>query len=403
MSIYFEKVISVRVKKVNFGYKLVSGSKNENQVTSHNFDNVPCAFSDDLSGLIKRLRNMFNSFFPEAKCRIALNFENRFVKSMNPSCICTQPAEEHKNIIPLKYNQSIIAFLEFANKDTLSEQNQTKINMLADLFGFLIYHHLQAHQAFIDLNQLDKYNSNQGTSDSLTQGFYYRDRIRALQQLAGGLAHELNSLLCGILGSAEYALQNQKAEDIKFALENIAMAGEKSCAIINNLFKFSGNTLPQKNPVRINQLLDKAIDLLSDEIVEKGIKIKKIYKADPIICLDHEMITQAVRCLLQNSLEEMPAGGFLNIELRTDNDYCVIQISDSGPGISSENLSMVFEPFYSTKGVLAGGRSNNHGLGLSVAYGIITSHCGDMDVTLNDNNSLQLTIKLPLDASFQLK
>ncbi len=387
----------MRVKKVNFGYKLVSSSNNETQTTAYNIENKPCVFCDDLSGLIKRLQNMFNSFFPESKCRITVNFEDQFVKSLSSNCTCSKIVEENENIIPLKYNQSIMAFMEITKKEILSEQYCAKINMLADLFGFLIYHHLQAHKAYLDLYQLEKYDPDQGQSDILTKDYYHRDRIRALQQLAGGLAHELNNYLCGILGSAEYALNNQKMEEIKFALENITVAGEKACAIIGNLFKFSGNTMPQKKPVKIGLLLDCAIDLLSNEISKKGIKIQKIYKADPEISLDYEMIRQAILCIIQNSLEEMAAGGLLEIELRTDSDNCVIQISDSGPGISAEDIFRVFEPFYSTKGILAGGKSNYHGLGLSIAYGIITAHCGDINAMLDDNDNLRFTIKLPLD------
>lgn len=391
-----KKVISVRAKKINFGYKLLSENKGKAQIPISKNNHNPPAFGDDLSGLIKRLRNLFNSLIPEADCQIVLNYEDNFVKSLNLNCACLSNPNDNDNIIPLKYNRSVIAHMYISDKEILSAKNQAQVNMLADLYGFLIYHHLIEHQTCLDSYHLNKSPFAHTTADNLAPGSYHQDKIRALQQLSGGLAHELNNHLCGILGSAEYALKNHQPAEIKFALENIIIAGEKAGAIINSLFKFSGNTLPQKSPVKLNQLLDDIIDSYRDEIVEKGIRVKKNYTSDLTISLDQVMITQAVQCLLQNALENVPAGGLLIIESRTDGNYGIIQISDSGPGISSKNLARVFEPFYSTKGILAGGKCNNHGLGLSVAYGIITAHCGDINLTLDDNDNLRFIIKLPI-------
>jgi len=386
----------VRVKKDTFGYKLILDNKDEAHSIASDNDSGACAFCDDLSGLIKRLRNLFNSLFPEADCQIIINNEDDFVKRLNSSCDCIKVNNDNKNVILLKYNQSLVAIMYISDKEILTPPNLAKINMLADLYGFLIYQHLLAHQLHLDNYRLYKNPPDQNKLDNLVRDSFHQDRIRALQQLSGGLAHELNNHLCGILGSAEYALKNQQPDEIKFALENITIAGEKAGVIINNLFKFSGNTLPQKKPVKLNQLLDDIIDSYHDEIVEKGIKIRKSYMSDLTIYLDKEMITQALQCLLQNALENISAGGILQIESKIDGNYGIIQISDSGPGIPFGNIARIIEPFYSTKGVLAGGKSDNHGLGLSVAYGIITAHCGDMNATIDDNDNLLFTIKLPI-------
>ncbi|MCP4580183.1 MAG: HAMP domain-containing histidine kinase [candidate division Zixibacteria bacterium] len=382
----------MHLEKLNFGYKLISNTRAANISNKRNSADQP---GENALELIKRLRNMFKSFFPVSECNISLHYEDNIVKNISPKNGCIDTDLKNDIVIPLKYGNNIVAFMKVTAEEKLSEKHLAKINMLADLFAFLIYHHLSAHHLHKELLQSKKHQPDNSSKEIPDIRIFHEEKIRALQQLAGGLAHELNNLLGGILGVAEFAMSSNKAEDVTYALENIQIAGERASEIVNNLFKFSGNLLPEKKFSQLHKIIDSALETLAEEIDGSGIIVNKSYLAAPEMHLDFEMIKNALQCLIQNALDKMQSKEILKLTLETNDKFAIIQIEDPGPGIPDEETLEIFEPFYSTKGILAGGKAGNLGLGLSVAYGIITAHDGDLEASQTDDGGQLFTIKLP--------
>ena len=123
-----------------------------------------------------------------------------------------------------------------------------------------------------------------------------------------------------------------------------------------------------------------------------NVTITRDYQPDlPLIPIDGNQMEQVFINMLLNASQSMPGGGTIHIKTYTENDeYACLKITDTGAGISEENLEKIFDPFFTTK------TDKGMGLGLSVSYGIVERHGGTIEVQSKVNEGTTFTIKLPL-------
>ena len=145
-------------------------------------------------------------------------------------------------------------------------------------------------------------------------------------------------------------------------------------------------------PTPVNKILDEIIAQMGHQIPLTGISVEKRYtKGELVIEADADQLRQVFTNLVLNGIQAMPDGGTLTVSTRADSSAgrCVIDVADSGVGISAENQGQVFNPFFTTRG-------DGTGLGLSVSYGIIRAHGGNITVESSPGKGSLFRIVLPL-------
>jgi signal transduction histidine kinase/CheY-like chemotaxis protein len=235
-------------------------------------------------------------------------------------------------------------------------------------------------------------------------------KMESLGLLAGGVAHDLNNVLSGVVSYPELILMDLP-EDSKLRkhIETIQESGNRAVAIVQDLLTVARGVATIKEPLNLN---DRVTDYLNSPEFKKlehfnpGVAVKTNFDIDLLnIVGSHVHIRKVVMNLVSNASEAIEGSGsvtistmnrYIDIPLRGYDDvkigeYAVLSVSDDGSGISSDDLKRIFEPFY-TKKVM--GRSGT-GLGLAVVWNVVKDHQGYIDVR-SDANGTTFELYFPI-------
>jgi two-component system, cell cycle sensor histidine kinase and response regulator CckA len=237
-------------------------------------------------------------------------------------------------------------------------------------------------------------------------------RMEAIGTLAGGIAHNFNNLLMGILGNASLAsLEIDSNHQIQRNMENIKTLVESGSGLTRQLLEYSKGGTYEVEPVAIDGLIKKISDTFGE--TRKDISIYRQSGNDLCaIDADKGQIEQVLLNLFINAADAMPAGGDLYLETRNishheiidkpfkakPGDYVRLTVRDTGTGMDEETVEHIFEPFFTTKGLARG-----TGLGLASAYGIIKAHGGYIEVDSKKGAGASFIIYLPASSKKIIK
>jgi two-component system, NtrC family, sensor kinase len=228
----------------------------------------------------------------------------------------------------------------------------------------------------------------------MEQQLIQADKLASIGQFSSGIAHEINNPLGIILGYTQLLLRGEDSESVKYQdLKTIEKHVLTCKSIVEDLLNFSLNSLPSQDMIKLNNVVeDVALFIEHHSKLEKAEIIRDYDQNIPLMFLDEKKIRQAVMNLIMNAADSIDKKGAINISTRykPDNNQVVIKIRDTGTGIESKNLSRIFDPFFTTKPTGEG-----TGLGLSVSYGIIKNHGGDISVQSRVGEGTTFTINLP--------
>ncbi len=205
------------------------------------------------------------------------------------------------------------------------------------------------------------------------------EKLASMGQLSATIAHELNNPLGVILMYARILLDECDPDSqIKTDLEKIVAQSARCKSIVRNLLNFARNNQLYYEQVNLIDLVELSINSI---IMPNSIEVvKELSQKMQHAILDKEQMVQSISNLLKNGVEAMPDGGILKIGMEPENDNVTFSISDTGTGISAENIDQIFTPFFTTKSLGKG-----TGLGLASTYGIVKMHGGDISVSTNSN------------------
>lgn len=219
------------------------------------------------------------------------------------------------------------------------------------------------------------------------------EKMSAMGRMAAGIAHEINNPLAGVLLYSTNMMKKVPEEGpLKDGLEVIIHETLRCRTIIQELLEFSREREPQKISVNINDIVEKSLRILDNEFRLRHISVEKhLSREMPDILLDANQMEQVFINLLLNAIEATEEKGRITVQSYIDPDekQGMVEISDTGCGIPEENISKVFEPFFSTK-------AKGTGLGLAVSYGIVRNHQGDIKVSSQPGQGTCFTIEIPL-------
>jgi len=222
------------------------------------------------------------------------------------------------------------------------------------------------------------------------------DRLASIGEMAAGIAHEIKNPLAGIAGVIQVLKRDSPAGDPKRAvLDEVLSQVERMDKAVRNLLSFARPPEPKMTMVDVNELVSRLLDFLAPQFAKNGITPeRKLTAGLPWLVLDPDLMQQAILNIALNAIKAMPDGGRFTVESRAEPPVgdvpgaVKLLFSDSGEGISAENLSRIFSPFFTT-------RQQGTGLGLSITQRIVEQHNGDISVQSDPGHGAVFSISLP--------
>jgi CheY-like chemotaxis protein len=215
-------------------------------------------------------------------------------------------------------------------------------------------------------------------------------------QMLAGVAHELNNPLTAILGATELMREGQgTAEAGRRQLELTHRQARRAARIVQNLLEFSRPASPQKNPVDLNSIIDRTLQLHEHSLRGNAISVDfQPQRNLPSVAGDPNQLIQVFLNLVSNAeqaIREVRESGRIQIRITREQERVRVTVQDDGAGIKPAILSRIFEPFYTTK--RPGGGT---GLGLSICASIIREHKGTIDAESLPGGGAAFTVYLPV-------
>ncbi|MGE5894061.1 MAG: ATP-binding protein, partial [bacterium] len=303
--------------------------------------------------------------------------------------------------IPITYQEKVLGVINATNRRSGETFTENDISFLLGLAG-------QASVAIENARQFeelkDAYESLRSTQKQLVSS----ERLNALGQMAAGIAHDFNNILNGILGNIQLLVWKITGKYIDAGMiqselrtiERIALQGAETVKRIQDFSGIRKDTPVEE--VNLNALVHNALDVTrhkwKDECEVRGTNIDirlNLNDIPPTQGNKFELI-QVICNLIFNAVEAMPQGGALGIITARKDGRILLTVSDTGIGMNEETRARILEPFFTTK-------EKGHGLGLSIVYGILKRHQGDIAIASEERKGTTVTISLPVIAGIEQK
>lgn len=219
------------------------------------------------------------------------------------------------------------------------------------------------------------------------------EKMVALGELVGGVAHEINNPLTGISAFAQMLLEEELSEDQRESVQLIKQESDRAKHVINDLLLFARKTSRGAGPVDVNAVLQQTVRLRAYPLRVANVQVQLDLDGEvPTVSGDAQKLQQVLLNVVSNAEHAMQDRHerVLTLQTRLDGDQVTIVARDTGRGMTPEVQRRIFEPFFSTKAPGVG-----TGLGMSVTYGIIMAHGGTIAVESEEDVGTTVTIRLP--------
>ena len=244
--------------------------------------------------------------------------------------------------------------------------------------------------SFVDLrDRLEMERALRRTQEQLLQS----EKLAAMGRLTSQVAHELNNPLYGIMNTlellkTEVSPQSKRRKILEMAHSETIRLSD----MLRKMLSFSKPDQEERQPVDINSILDEILLLHEKQLRELDITIAAEFESGlGKVNASKNQLRQVFLNMVANARDAMPNGGSLTVSTSQDTEMINVEITDTGMGIPEENLGKIFDSFFTTKDEVKG-----VGLGLSVCYGFIKDHGGDIDVRSQVGAGTTFSISLPL-------
>jgi len=223
------------------------------------------------------------------------------------------------------------------------------------------------------------------------------DKLSSIGLLAAGVAHEVNTPLAVISSYAQMLSKQVQGDQQKSTLlEKITRQTFRASEIVNNLLNFSRTSGAEFTEVDVNRVIADTLNLLEHQFKTGRIRVQDELAAHlPPIQGNAGRLQQVFLNLFLNAKDAMPDGGTLRIAT-SNGDGVSVTVSDSGSGIAQEHIHRIYDPFFTTKSAVSNGQKRGTGLGLSVTYGIIQEHAGNIRVESSPEQGTTFFIDFPM-------
>lgn len=237
------------------------------------------------------------------------------------------------------------------------------------------------------------------------------DKMEALGNLAGGVAHDLNNILAGVIGFPELMLMDLPEDSpLREPLQVIKKSGERAAETVQDLLTLARRGVSVREVVNVNDVISELLrspEFARLELFHPEVEVETNLGEDLLNILGSPLhLSKSLMNLAANAAEAMPEGGRLTLATANryldrpikgyddveEGDYVVIEVADTGTGISAEDMERIFEPFYTKKQM---GRSGS-GLGMTVVWGTVKDHDGYIELSSEEGKGTALTLFFPV-------
>jgi PAS domain S-box-containing protein len=220
------------------------------------------------------------------------------------------------------------------------------------------------------------------------------EKMASIGLLAAGVAHEVNTPLTGISSFTQMLLENAEPEDPRTkVLEKIERQTFRAAKIVNGLLNLARPAQVDSGPIDLHAIVNDVLSLLEHQLRNSSIQVRKeLLPHGAIVQGTEYKLQQVFLNLLLNARDAMPRGGWLTIATSmSDEGMAVCEVSDTGSGIPADQLSRIYDPFFTTKEIGKG-----TGLGLSITYGIVQEHGGSITCDSVVGKGTKFVLTLPM-------
>jgi signal transduction histidine kinase len=304
--------------------------------------------------------------------------------------------------VPLKDGERVIGLMdiESSSKNAFGQNDFMALESLAGILSSVISNADQYQRSQENVRQLRQTQQELQTRIEAQleaeRRLIQAEKLAAVGEMAAGIAHELNNPLTTVTGFTELVLDDlpEDAEG-RPDLELVLREAKRARDVVRRLLDFSRRSESERTRVDLNELLDDVLSLTNHLMHTSGVQLEvSLSKNLPWVSVDRNQMKQVFLNLFHNALQAMPTGGQLFVRTgarqRGGRKWVIASIRDTGAGIRPENKERIFEPFFTTKSGQGG-----TGLGLSVTYGIVTDHGGEIDVESEVGRGTNFTVWLP--------
>jgi len=220
------------------------------------------------------------------------------------------------------------------------------------------------------------------------------EHLATLGELATGLAHEIRNPLAGIAGVIDIIGRDLPASSPARAMvKDVRLEINQINRILTDLLETARPHPPQMMRSNLNTTVEHAVMLARQQVLSRPIKIELEQAPDlPEVEHDSDQIHQVILNLLLNAVQAIDGSGTITVAISSREDCAIVTVSDTGRGMTEQQQSQIFRPFYTT-------RSNGTGLGLSLVRRIVEEHLGRIEVTSNPGKGSTFEVELPFCAS----
>ena len=297
--------------------------------------------------------------------------------------------------VPLMFENEVLGVLHVCDKRTAEPFTKREVSVIMNIarMGAITLQNVRLHEQTSKRAAELKmaYDELKEMQDKLIQS----EKLKAIGQLASGVAHEMRNPIGIIMQGVAYLEQivSTEAKEPRETLSIIKESAQRADNIVISLLDFSRATKLELDLEYIGAILESSLNLVKTEL--KNIEVVKEIRRDlPKVLVDKNKLTQVFINVFLNAIHAMPEAGKLTIrcflkQLETREDAVVVEIEDTGTGISEENLKKIFDPFFTTKGPGKG-----TGLGLSISRNIIIMHKGLIEVKSQVGKGTRIIITL---------
>ena len=291
--------------------------------------------------------------------------------------------------------------VESSSRNAFTHNDFMALESLAGILASVITSADQYQRLESTINQLRamqvELNARMQAQRSAENRLVQAAKLAAVGEMAAGIAHELNNPLTSVMGFSELALADlPETSNAHKDLQMVVRESLRARDVVRRLLDFARQSESTRSRASLNEVLEDVVALSRHLIHTSNVELRLDPAENlPWVTMDANQIKQVLLNLVHNALQAMPDGGKMEISTRSlvrdGRDGALLSVRDTGVGISPSDQARIFEPFFTTKGDRGG-----TGLGLSVTYGIVTDHGGQIDVESQPGQGSLFTVWLPL-------
>jgi PAS domain S-box-containing protein len=221
-------------------------------------------------------------------------------------------------------------------------------------------------------------------------------KMVALGEMAGAIAHHFNNILGGVVTSIDFANTSDDPAVWSRVLKQAGTSLQRATTLVEGLAAFAESDHHAGDLSDLTEIVVAFADELGENLKRQGIEFKLDMPKLPVVPVAKAPVITILRNIARNAIEAMPNGGSLRIDVSLLDRSIVILVADTGCGLDDETKSRIFEPFWSTKGIVTSGPGEGVGLGLAVAHGLVHMLGGTISVTSQPGKGSCFRMALPL-------